>query len=48
VITADCGSGIRVDGNIDDLKRLFKENNIDYSALYKIKMENDTKKYIKL
>lgn len=48
VITADCGSGIRVEGNIEKLKKLFEENNIDYSALYKIETENDSKKYIKL
>ena len=48
VITADCGSGIRVEGDINKLKELFKENNIDYSAIYKIEIENDDKKYIKL
>lgn len=48
VITADCGSGIRVDGNIDEIKQLFEENNIDYSAIYEIEVENDNKKYIKL
>jgi hypothetical protein len=48
VITADCGSGIKIDGNIDELKKLFKENNIDYSAIYKIEMESESKKYIKL
>lgn len=48
VITADCGSGIRVEVSIDELKKLFKENNIDYSAIYKIEIENESKKYIKL
>lgn len=48
VITADCGSGIRVEGNIEELKKLFEENNIDYSAIYEIEIENGNKKYIKL
>ncbi|MFW5795467.1 MAG: DUF3343 domain-containing protein [Bacillota bacterium] len=48
VITADCGSGIRAAGDIDKLKKLFEENNIDYSAIYKIEEENENKKYIKL
>lgn len=48
VITADCGSGIRIDDLLERVKDIFAENNIENSAIYQVIEENDSKEYTKL
>ena len=48
VITADCGSGIRIDDDIDEVKKIFLKSGIQFSAVYEVRLDDKDKEYHKL
>ena len=47
-ISSDCGSAVTVSAELDELLRLFKENDILVEAVYEVKKEANKKEYKKL
>ncbi|MGM0500656.1 MAG: DUF3343 domain-containing protein [Bacillota bacterium] len=48
VISADCGSAINTELELEDLKALFDKNNILVEAIYEITTSNRNKEYKKI